>query len=413
MRAHVGPYLPDRDDAVALFLDWTRQLAASGFLDILSIGTSQLSQSAFGEDWAGKPNGGGVPLNSPEEFAAVWQAACPMLVRTYAGTNRIPELAAMYEREINIAWHALSFWWFCRLDGRGPLSVEENLRQHLATASYVASTGKPLEANVAHHFSFRGADDVTAIAATVLAARTAKELGVRHFVLQIMLNTPKTTWGIQDLAKARAMLMLTRELEDERFRVILQPRGGLDYFSPHLDKAKAQLAAVTALMDDIEPQDRASPPVIHVVSYSEANNLADPDTVNESIRITRHALQSYRRLREKGEIDDMGRHRETLERTDGLLAETRVLLAGIETAIPSLYTAVGLHQCFAQGFLPVPDLWAERDKFPRAVAWKTKMTQGGMRLIGEDESPISAADRCGRVLAWRAADGISPASGRE
>jgi hypothetical protein len=40
-------------------------------------------------------------------------------------------------------------------------------------------------------------------------------------------------------------------------------------------KAKAQLAAVTAMMDDIEPQDEGSPQIIHVVSYSEAFRLAD------------------------------------------------------------------------------------------------------------------------------------------
>ena len=53
-----------------------------------------------------------------------------------------------------------------------------------------------------------------------------------------MLNTPRFTWGIQDLAKSRAMLKLVKELEDSHFRVVLQPRAGLDYFSADLDKAK-------------------------------------------------------------------------------------------------------------------------------------------------------------------------------
>ena len=83
---------------------------------------------------------------------------------------------------------------------------------------------------------------------------------------------------------------------------MLQPRGGLDYFSPDLDHAKAQLAAVTALMDDIEPHVRTSPHIIHVVSYSEAAELASPEIVNESIQITRHALESYRALRAKGYV---------------------------------------------------------------------------------------------------------------
>jgi hypothetical protein len=310
MRAHVGPYLPDREAAVHLFLDWTRQLAQAGFLDVLSIGTSQLSQSHFGEDWTGLPNGGGVPIQSPEEFRTVWQAARPMLVRTYAGTKNIPQLARMYEETIHIAWHALSFWWFCQIDGRGPYTVRENLQQHLETLRFIAESGKPFEPNIPHHFAFRGADDVSYVVSSVLAARTAKRLGVRALILQNMLNTPKATWGIQDLAKSRAVLTLARELEDERFRIILQPRAGLDYFSPDLERAKAQLAAVTALMDDIEPHNPNSPPIIHVVSYSEASHLADPPVVNESIQITIAALQEYRRLRAKGEVEDMAQHRE-------------------------------------------------------------------------------------------------------
>jgi len=87
-----------------------------------------------------------------------------------------------------------------------------------------------------------------------LAAKLAKKMGIRTFVLQNMLNTPRQTWGLQDLAKSRSCwLSLVKSLEDEKFQVLLQPRAGLDYFSPDQDKAKAQLAAVTALMDDIDP----------------------------------------------------------------------------------------------------------------------------------------------------------------
>jgi len=395
IRAHVGPYLPQREEAVRLFLQWTRELAAAGFLDVLSIGASQLTQSHFGMDWTGLPNGGGVPIHSPEEFDAVWQAARPMLVRTYAGTRNLRALAALYEARLHIAWHALSFWWFCRLDGRGPNPVRENLIEHLATIRDIAGTGKPLEANVAHHFAFRGADDVTALAATVLAARTAKRLDIRTFILQVMLNTPKATWGLQDLAKARALLRLVRELEDDRFFVLLQPRGGLDYFSPDLEKAKAQLAAVTALMDDIEPRDPTSPPIIHVVGYSEASHLADPAVVNESSQITQHALAEYRRLRAKGEVDDMTDHPEVNSRVAHLVAEVRLLLDAMERHIPILYSAEGLYQALAQGFLVVPGLTECRDEFSAAVRWPTRLIHGGVRVVSADGHPITTRDRLG------------------
>lgn len=393
MRAHVGPYLPDREAAVRLFLDWTRQLAQAGFLDVLSIGTSQLSQSHFGMDWTGLPNGGGVPINSPEEFRMVWQTARPMLVRTYAGTRNIPELARMYEETIHIAWHALSFWWFCQIDGRGPYSVRENLQQHMQTLRFIGESGKPFEPNIPHHFAFRGADDISYVVSPVLAARTAKRLGVRTLILQNMLNTPKSTWGIQDLAKSRALLSLVRELEDENFRVILQPRAGLDYFSPDTERAKAQLAAVTALMDDIEPHNPNSPPVIHVVSYSEASHLADPPVVNESVQITIAALQEYRHLRAKGEVEDMSRHPEVKARTEELLQGARTVLRAIEESIPNPYSAEGLYTIFWAGFLPVPYLWEGREEFAHAVRWQTRTIRGGVKVVDEHGAPIDPARR--------------------
>ncbi len=43
---------------------------------------------------------GGVPLASAAEFAAVWEAARPMLVRAYAGSKNVPALARMNEETI-------------------------------------------------------------------------------------------------------------------------------------------------------------------------------------------------------------------------------------------------------------------------------------------------------------------------
>jgi hypothetical protein len=410
MRAHVGPYLPHRKQAVRLFLQWTKRLAHSGLLDVLSIGTSQLTQSAFGEDWTGRPNGGGVPLNYPEEFAAVWEAARPMLVRTYAGTRNIPALARMHEETLNIAWHALSLWWFCQIDGRGPYSVRENLQQHLETLRYIAATGKPFEANVPHHFAFRGADDVTYVVSAVLAATLAKKMGIRHFIFQNMLNTPKYTWGVQDLAKSRATLALLRRLEGEQFHVILQPRGGLDYFSHDLAKAKAQLAAVSALMDDIEPHNPASPGIVHVVSYSEASHLADPDVIDESIQITRHAFWEYRRLRAKGDVDDMSHNAEVAARTTELLNEARTVLQAIGASVPHACSAEGLYQVLARGFLPVPYLWECRDEFRAATQWPTRLVRGSVKVVDADGVPITADERMQRILSAPSEESRDPAA---
>ncbi len=398
MRVHVGPYHPDYMAARKEFLSWLRSLSEGGLLDIVSIGTSQLSQSDFGTEWGDKPNGGGVPVNSEQDFRDIWEASRPMLVRTYAGTRNIPALAEIYERTIHIAWHALSFWWFNRIDGRGPHTVLENLREHIETLRVIASHGKPFEPNIPHHFSFRGGDDVTYVLSALLAAKTAKKNGVRHLVLQTMLNTPKYIWGIQDLARARALLRLVRELEDDTFRVYLQPRAGLDYFSPDLDKARVQLAAVTAMMDDIEPDNPNSPGIIHVVSYCEAVQLATPDYIHESIRITREALTEYRKLKAAGNTDDMIRNAEAEERTRVLADDVGAIAALIEKEIQDPYTPQGLHEIFRLGIMPVPYLWEGREEFAEAVRWKTGFVNGGIQVVDEKGIPINPTDRIRKIL---------------
>ena len=276
IRTHSGPYNPNRLEALKEYNSWCRELAQSRLLDVLSIGSSQLTQSNFGENWEGKPNGGGVPVNSEMEYVAIKENAKPMLSRTYSGTKDVPGLAKIHERALNISWHALSFWWFDELDGRGHNTLLDNLKEHFEAVRWIVTTGKPVEPNVPHHFAFRGADDITYIISGFLAAKACKKMGVKHLILQNMLNTPKYTTGVQDLAKGRTMLKLVRELEDDTFHMSLQSRAGLDYFAPDLEEAKVQLAAVTCLMDDLEPENDNSPEIIHVVNYSEAVRLATP-----------------------------------------------------------------------------------------------------------------------------------------
>jgi len=393
MRAHVGPYAEDREQAVALFLDWTKRLAKGGFLDVLSIGSSQLTQSHFGEDWSGLPNGGGVPINSPEEYRRVWEAARPMLVRTYAGSKHVPEMADMHTESLDIAWHALSLWWFSKLDGRGDNSVLQNLEEHFEAMRRIALQNKPMEPNVPHHFAFRGCDDISYIVSGYVAARAAKLQGIHTLILQTMLNTPKYTWGVQDLAKARALHRLVKSLEDAHFSVILQPRGGLDYFSPDLEKARAQLASVTMLMDDIEPDDNASPQIIHVVSFSEGVELANPDIVEESVRITRYALSEYRRLKQQGDMPHYGALSLVQTRTNHLFEEARRMIRFIESSIPNPYSPRGLYAMMKVGVFPLPWLSACRDEFEMAVAQPVQFLQGGVHAVDRDGVPLSVTTR--------------------
>lgn len=398
IRAHVGPYNPDRLEALKEFNSWVKDLAASKLLDVLSIGSSQLTQSNFGENWEGLPNGGGVPVNSELEYKIIKEAATPMLVRTYSGTKDVPKLARIHERSLNISWHALSLWWFCEIDGRGKKSLIENLHEHLETIRYIAATGKPMEPNVPHHFAFRGADDITYIISGFLAAKTAKLLGIKNLILQIMLNTPKYTWGIQDLAKGRVLLKLVRELEDDSFHVSLQARAGLDYFSPDIDKAKVQLAAVTALMDDLEPNNADSPEIIHVVSYSEAVRLATPPIIKESIQITLSALKEYRLARALGKIPNMGCDKEVHNRVDEMYYESKESIKILEKYISNLYSAEGLYKVFEDGFFPVPYLMDQKRQFKNATNYITAIKDGGIRVVDEDGNIINTIDRYNKIV---------------
>lgn len=398
IRAHVGPYNPNRIEAIKEFISWEKDLAKSQLLDVLSIGSSQLTQSHFGDNWDGLPNGGGVPVNSEVEYRMIKEAAKPMLVRTYAGTKDVPGLARMHERALNISWHALSLWWFSEIDGRGPNTVLENLKEHIDTIKYIATTGKPMEPNVPHHFAFRGSDDISYIISGYIAAKTAKRYGIRHLILQNMLNTPKCTIGIQDLAKGRTMLKLVRELEDGNFQVHLQTRAGLDYFSPDIDKAKVQLAAVTAMMDDLEPNNLNSPEIIHVVSYSEASFLATPPIIKESVQITLNALDSYRHKKALGILPDISHDSDLIYRCNELESEVRESIKILENSIPNLYTPEGLYYIFKNGFFPVPTMLDEHNKYPMATKWITRIKKGGVRVVDNDGEIIPTPKRYRNIL---------------
>lgn len=396
-RVHAGPYLKDREKALALFSDWLKKLASNHILDIVSVGSSQLSQSHFGKDWKDRPNGGGVPFNSELELRAIREDAAPMLIRAYSATNNIPHVARLLEKNLNMAWHALSIWWFNQMDGRGPLGLRQSIAEHIETIKFIAMAGKPFEPNTPHHFAFRGSDDLTYLASAFLAAKTAKQLGIKHLVLQNMLNTPKSTSGLKDLAKSRALLHMIRGLEDRNFRVIYQPRAGLDYFSPEIEKAKIQLAAVSALMADVEPRNIGSLELIHVVSYSEALFLANPDVIHESIQITKAALKYYPEFRRKNAIEDLIQHKDIAAQTKELTEETIMLIKDMEKRVKNLYSAEGLYTVFRRGYLPVPYLWECREEFEKAVKWTTRIIDGGVHVVNEAGRKMAVRERLQKI----------------
>jgi hypothetical protein len=396
-RVHVGPYQQDRQKAVTEFEQWCSRLAKNRYLDICSIGSSQLTQSHFGQDWTGLKNGGGVPIQTAAEYERIYACSRPMLLRTYSGTSQVDHLVKVHEDSLNIAWHALSLWWFNQIDGRGPNDLLTNLHQHTEALKLIARHRKPFEPNVPHHFSFRGADDLTYVVSAVLSARVAKQYGIQDFVLQVMLNTPRSTWGMTDLAKARSILAMIAPLKDEHFNIILQPRAGLDYFSPNLDEAKIQLASVSMLMDDIEPQDQTSPDIIHVVSYSEAVHLATPDIIDDSIKITLGAVAHYRQF--KKTHDFLAPYEaEIQKRTQEFIHEATLILNAIDAHLEDFSSPVALAALFESGFLPAPYLWGNTQKYPNATHFGSRFSNGTTILTDQEGHPVSTQARIDYAL---------------
>lgn len=394
-RAHVGPYSANksRKESVNEFVEWVKKLANDSYLDIVSIGSSQLTQELFNEDWTGKSNGGGVPIQTPQEYIDIYNASRPLLLRTYSGTKNIPELAKIHEDTINNAWTALSIWWFNKLDGRGPYDLLENLEQHFKTIEYLSEIDKPFEPNIPHHFSFRGGDDVTYVLSAYLAALLAKDKGITKFILQIMLNTPRYTWGIQDIAKARTALKLIRELEDENFQVAFQPRAGLDYFSTDLEFAKVQLSKVTLLMDDIEPDKNSSPELIHVVSYSEASELATPKIINESVQITQSTLKEYREYK-KTNLSFIHKYEdEVSKRVEELYEEVKTYYKHIKNNIKDLFTPKGFYELYTKGYLTAPYLWSDNDEYKKVKMFKTRLVNGSVKVVDETNRLLTTNEK--------------------
>ena len=367
------------DPASPLGLDELAELAASlargGLLDVLSIS-------------AARSPGGPAP-DRPEDYERIWEAARPMMLRSHPGTLDLGARVRMLEERIDPAWHSLSFWWYSRLDGRGPYPVLENLREQFGALDYIATTGKPLEADLPRHLLACGADDVSIVVAGYIAAKAAKRTGVQKLVLELLVGARGR--GAKDLARARALLHLVRELEGGDFRVYVQPRIADDSRPREGGSSLARLAAAAVLMDDIEAWDTNSPEIVDLSGHSGPDNL-DAETIEASIRLTRHAFVEYRRMKGGGLVADMATNPAVLLRTSEILAEARATIAAIESSLRSPYSAEGFHEILKLGFLALPRLAGSREEFPGALRWRTRLENGAVVIV----------DASGRVLPARA-----------
>lgn len=324
IRHHFG--LPSLEETIA----GVRQIAESRLLDIISLGTDQDAQENFfhPEDQDPRRKGaGGVPVRSADDFRRIYQASRTgnyPLLRTYAGTRDLIRLAEMYQETIHNAWAAIPLYWFNRMDGRGPLGLEESITAHQEVIAWHAERDIPVECNEPHHWGMRDASDTVFVVSAYLAARNAKAMGVQHYISHYMFNSPPGLSDKMDLAKMLAARDVVESLRDYNFHIYHHTRNGLLSYPVQEDAARAQLAASVYLQMAMRPD------VLHVVAFCEADHAARPEDVIASVRMARHVVE----IALRGQ-PTMTRDPDVEARRRELGAEAQVLLSAIASLAPA------------------------------------------------------------------------------
>ncbi len=319
IRHHLG--LPSLEETITE----VEKVAKAQVLDVISLAIDQDAQENFfhpERQDRGRSGAGGVPVRKPEDFERLYAASrCGNfpLMRCYQGTSDLFKMAEMLLKTINNCFAAIPLFWFSKLDGRGPLDLEEAIHEHQTLMKWHGERGIPVEVNEPHHFELRESSDVTAVADMYLSAYNAKKMGVTNFICPCMFDLPMSESYMMDLAKQLAKKEIIQELADETFTIYTQTRTGLLRYPADLDAAKGRLA--TSIM----MQMLLKPDIIHVVSYIEADHAATADDIIESCKIARYIIQSCHES-----IPDMSGDLRVQQRKTLLLNEAKVLLNEIK-----------------------------------------------------------------------------------
>ncbi|MFQ6042347.1 MAG: cobalamin-dependent protein [Candidatus Poribacteria bacterium] len=332
-----------------------REIAEARVLDIISLGPDQDAQENFfhpERQDESRRGSGGVPVRTEDDFKAIYEASrCGNypLMRCYAGTDDLIQLAEMYLKTINLCFGAIPIFWFSALDNRGPMALEESIRVHQETIRWHAERNIPVEVNEPHQWSLRGAPDQIYVATAFLSAYIAKKLGVKDYIAQYMFNTPAGVSFKMDLAKMLACIDLVEELCDENFIVHRETRTGLLSYPVDMDMAKGQLASSVMLQMALNPE------ILHVVAYCEADHAALPAEIVESCKIARKVVGNAIRG-----MPDMTVDLEVMARKEELKKEAKLLIEAIrdlgDTSDDPLLDPKNLANAVRSGFLDAPEL---------------------------------------------------------
>ena len=387
LRHHFG--LPSMEAT----LNGIQQISEAKALDVISLGIDQDAQENFFHPERQNPRArgaGGVPVRSAADYQALYEASrCGNfpLMRTYSGTDDFIALAELYLQTIHNAWCAIPLFWFNQMDGRGPIALEESIREHQQVMAWYGSRGVPVELNEPHHWGMRDAPDVVYVTSAFLAAWNAKAFGVRDYIAQMMFNSPAGLSDAMDLAKMAAILEMIAPLEDDRFRIWRQTRTGLLSYPLEDNAARAHLAASIYLQMGLKPH------IVHIVGHTEADHAATAEDVINASQMARRviatALQGQPDLLADPAIQQRKAH---------LIAEARLTLTTIRSlshAEDPLTDPAALAEAVRCGILDAPQL--KNNRFAAGTI-RTGIVRGGCEALDEQGEVLPESARLANYL---------------
>lgn len=365
-------------------------IAEAGALDVISLGADQDAQEHFFRPDLQNPKSkgaGGVPFRSEKDLLRLREAAqrgnYPLL-RSYSGTADLLRYADMLVRTLDNAWCATSLFFFNAMDGRGPLSLEDSIRDHLALMAWHGARDIPVEGNEPYHWGMRDAPDVISVAASYLYAYNAKKAGVRDYITTYMFESPNTLSNRMDLAKALAQIRVAEAFADADFRIWRQTRTGLLSYPVDMARARAHLA------ESIYLQMALRPAIVHIVGYTEADHAATAAEVIESAVMAQQVIGTalYGQPDMTADPGVQARAGELVEEAHVLLEAIRRL--GADAAEDPLSDPATLARAVQAGLLDAPQL--QRNRFARGEI-RSRTVNGAVLAVDAEGHPLTERQR--------------------
>jgi methylmalonyl-CoA mutase cobalamin-binding subunit len=371
------------------------RIAEAEVLDVISLGADQEAQAHFFRPDLQNPRrrgAGGVPLRSEadlEQLYAAGRTGNYPLIRSYSGTADLLRYAEVLVRTLHNAWCATSLFWFNAMDGRGPLSLEASIRDHLALMAWHGERNIPVEGNEPYHWGMRDAPDVISVAAAYLYAHNARNAGVRDYITTYMFESPPQLSNRMDLAKACAQILIAEDFASDSMRIWRQTRTGLLSYPVDPVRARAHLAQSVWLQMALKPA------ILHVVGYCEADHAATAEEVIESAIMAQHVIESA-----VAGQPDMTHDPIVQERAAELVSETHVLIDAIrdlggDSVDDPLGDPATLARAVTTGLLDSPQL--QRNRYARGII-RTRARDGAIVAVDEAGHPLTERARIRATL---------------